>query len=218
MLGVVLLAQRRWRSAAWSAGFGVLLLALSVVTLGVEPIASFVTFTLPRLGSGEVFAFMDDDPFSVLTNMSPFGLPFKLQLMGLDVGDPWILARHLGRGYSVVLVVLAVLAALRSSGERRTQAITWMSLLVLAALQSPFAPGYAVIALLWAITLLAVEVRTFRGGLALVLLWLGLVVVVPWSDLSVFAAHSIVQSALAVAVPVWLLFRAAPRPASLEPT
>ena len=218
VLGVVLLAQRRWRSAAWSAGFGVLLLALSVVTLGVEPIASFVTFTLPRLGSGEVFAFMDDDPFSVLTNMSPFGLPFKLQLMGLDVGDPWILARHLGRGYSVVLVVLAVLAALRSSGERRTQAITWMSLLVLAALQSPFAPGYAVIALLWAITLLAVEVRTFRGGLALVLLWLGLVVVVPWSDLSVFAAHSIVQSALAVAVPVWLLFRAAPRPASLEPT
>jgi hypothetical protein len=218
VLGVVLLAQRRWRSAAWSAGFGVLLLALSLLTLGVDPIASFVTFTLPRLGSGEAFAFMDDDPFSVLTNMSPFGLPFKLQLMGLDVGDPWILARHLGRGYSVVLVVLAVLAALRSSGERRTQAITWMSLLVLAALQSPFAPGYTVIALLWAITLLAVEVRTFRGGLALVLLWLGLVVVVPWSDLSVFAAHSIVQSALAVTVPVWLLFRSTRRPAPLGPT
>lgn len=214
VLGVVLLAQRRWRSAAWSAGFGAIFLALSALTLGVNPIESFFTFMLPRLGSGEVFAFMDDDPFSVLTNMSPFGLPFKLQLMGLDVGDPWVLGRRLGRGYSVVLVVLAVLAAVRRPEGRRTQAVTWMSLLVLAALQSPFAPGYTLIALLWAITLLVVEVDTVRGGIALVLLWLGLVVVVPWSDLSLFAAHSIVQSALAVGVPVWLIFRAARRPVS----
>lgn len=207
VLGVVLLAERRWRSAAWSAGFGALLLALSVVTLGVDPLASFFTYTIPRLGSGEVFAFMDDDPFSVITNMSPFGLPFKLQLIGLDVGDPWILARRLGRGYSVVLVALAVFAALRRSGDRRTQAVTWMSLLVLAALQSPFAPGYTLMALLWALTLLAVEVGTLRAGVALALLWLGLVVVVPWSDLSLFAAHSVLQSALAVAVPVWLILR-----------
>lgn len=214
ILGVVLLAQRRWRSAAWSAGFGVFFLALSGLTLGVNPIESFVTFTLPHLGSGEVFGFMDDDPFSVLTNMSPFGLPFKLQLLGLDVGDPWVLARRLGRGYSVVLVVLAILAAIRRPEDRRTQAVTWMSLLVLAALQSPFAPGYTLIALLWAITLLAVEVGTLRGGIALVLLWLGIVVVVPWSDLSLFAAHSIVQSALAVGVPVWLIFRTARRSVS----
>ena len=211
VLGVVLLAQRRWRSAAWSAGFGVIFLALSVLTLGVNPIESFVTFTLPRLGSGELFAFMDDDPFSVITNMSPFGLPFKLQLMGLDVGDPWVLGRRLGRGYSVGLVVLAILAAVRRPGDRRSQAMTWMALLVLAALQSPFAPGYTLIALLWALTLLAVEVETVRGGIALVLLWLGLVVVVPWSDLSLFAAHSIVQSALAIGVPVWLIFRGARR-------
>ena len=214
VLGVVLLAQRRWRSAAWSAGFGLIFLALSVLTLGVNPIESFFTFTLPRLGSGEVFGFMDDDPFSVITNMSPFGLPFKLQLMGLDVGDPWVLGRRLGRGYSVVLVVLAILAAVRRPGDRRSQAVTWMSLLVLAALQSPFAPAYTLIALLWALTLLVVEVETVHGGIALMLLWLGLVVVVPWSDLSLFAAHSIVQSVLAVGVPIWLIFRAAPRSVS----
>jgi hypothetical protein len=212
VLGVVLLAQRRWRSVAWSVGFGVLFVALSVLTLGVDPLASFVTYTLPRLGSGEAFAFLDDEAFSILTNMSPFGLPFKLELMGLDVGDPWILARRLGRGYSVVLVVLAVQAALRRPGDRRTKALTWMSLLMLASLQSPFAPGYTLIALLWAITLLATEVRTLRGGIALVLLWLGLVVVVPWPDLSLFAAHSILQSVLAMVVPVWLIFRAGRRP------
>ena len=40
---------------------------------------------------------------------------------------------------------------------------------------------------------------------------LGLVVVGPWSDLSLFAAHSILQSALAIGVPVWLIFRPARR-------
>lgn len=115
-----------------------------------------------------------------------------------------------------MLVVLAILAAVRRPGDSvGHQAVTWMSLLVLAALQSPFAPAYTLIALLWALTLLVVEVETVRGGIALMLLlWLGLVVVVPWSDLSLFAAHSIVQSVLAVGVPIWLIFRAAPRSVS----
>lgn len=210
VLGVVLLAQRRWRSAASAAAFGLAFFALSAALLGVGPIASFLTFTLPRLGSGEVFAFLDDEPFSILTNMSLFGLPFKLQLLGLDVGDPWALGRALIRVYTVLLTVLAVIVALRDAGDRRNQAVTWMSLLVLAALQSPFAPGYTLIGLLWALTLLATEVTTLRGGVALALLWLGLAVVIPWPDLSLFAIQSILQSTLAVAVSCWLLLRRRP--------
>ncbi len=210
VLGVVLLAQRRWRSAASAAAFGLAFFALSAALLGVGPIASFLTFTLPRLGSGEVFAFLDDEPFSILTNMSLFGLPFKLQLLGLDVGDPWVLGRALIRVYTVLLTVLAVIVALRDAGDRRNQAVTWMSLLVLAALQSPFAPGYTLIGLLWALTLLATEVTTLRGGVALALLWLGLAVVIPWPDLSLFAIQSILQSTLAVAVSCWLLLRRRP--------
>lgn len=210
VLGVVLLAQRRWRSAASAAAFGLAFFALSAALLGVGPIASFLTFTLPRLGSGEVFAFLDDEPFSILTNMSLFGLPFKLQLLGLDVGDPWALGRALIRVYTILLTVLAVIVALRDAGDRRNQAVTWMSLLVLAALQSPFAPGYTLIGLLWALTLLATEVTTLRGGVALALLWLGLAVVIPWPDLSLFAIQSILQSTLAVAVSCWLLLRRRP--------
>ncbi|MBL9100660.1 MAG: DUF2029 domain-containing protein [Myxococcales bacterium] len=217
VLGVVLLAQRRWRSAAWSAGFGALFLGLSALILGGEPIASFAAYTLPRLGSGEAFAFLDDQHFNILTNMSPFGLPFKLQLLGLDIGDPWTLARQIGRGYSLALVVLAILAAVRRPGDRRGQAVTWMSLLLLAALQSPFAPGYTLIALLWALTLVAAEVDTLRGGVGLALLWLALAVVVPWPDVALFAAHSIAQATLAVVVPVWLIFRGARSPAAPRP-
>lgn len=204
VLGIVLLAQRRFRSAAWTAGFGLFFLALSVLTLGVNPMTSFLTYTLSRLSSGEAFAFMDDTPFNILTNMAPFGLPFKLQLIGLDVGDPWVIARRIGRAYSVVLAILAVVA-LRRPGGRRAQALTWMSLLVLAALQSPFAPGYVTIGLLWAITLLAVEVRGLRGGVSLVLLWLMLTAFPPIPNLQLFAVYSVLQSALTLGVPIWLI-------------
>lgn len=214
VLGIVLLAQRRFRSAAWTAAFGVFFLALSVLTLGVNPMRSFLTYVLPRLGSGAAFAFMDDTPFNILTNMAPFGLPFKIQLMGLDVGDPWVLARRIGRTYSVLLAILAVVAA-RRPADRRTQAVIWMSLLVLAALQSPFAPGYVTIGLLWAITLLSASVRTLRGGISLVLLWLLLTIFPPIPDLHLFAAYGVLHSAITVGVPIWLIVRVARLPRAL---
>lgn len=213
VLGVLLLAQRRWRSAAFAAGFGVLFLALSVLLFGTNPLQSFLTYTLPRISSGKAFAFMADDPFSILTNMSPFGLPFKLRLLGLDVGDPWILAPRIAHVYTLVLVALALLT-LRRPGDRRTQALTWMSLLVLGALQSPFAPGYVVIGLLWAMTLLAVEARRLRGGIGLVFLWILINVVPPGRNMVVMTLYSIAQSAVGIGVSIWLIVRAPPAPAS----
>lgn len=206
LLGVYLLVQRRWRSAAWTAGFGVFFLALSVLTEGANPLTSFATYTLARISSGDAFRFLADTPLNILTNMAPFGFPFKLGLMGMVVDDPWAVARHLGHLYTLVLLILTVVAA-RRDRDRRGQALTWMSLLVLAALQSPFAPGYVTISLLWAVTLLAVEVRRLRGGMALVLLWLGLTVVLPTGDLRVLAVYSVLQSTLTVGVPIWLVTR-----------
>ncbi len=206
LFGVVLLSQRRWRSAAWTAGFGALLVALSVLVDGLDPMVSFLTYTLSRLSSGEVFSFMDDTALNVITNMSPFGLPFKLRLLGLEVGDPWVLGRIISRIYTVLLVILAIVA-LRRRGDRRAQAMTWMSLVVLSALQSPFAPGYTLIGLQWALTLLSVEVRSFRGAVALGVLWLLIVVVAPLG-VTAQLVQSVFQSALALGVPVWLVFRA----------
>lgn len=208
VLGILLLAQRRFRDAAWTAGFGVLLVALSLLTLGENPMRSFLTYALARISSGEAFSFMDDAPFSIITNMAPFGLPFKLQLIGFDVGDPWVLARRVGRVYSAALAMLAIVAV-RRRGARRVQAVAWMSLLVLAALQSPFAPGYVSIGLLWGITLLTTEVHRLREGLALVLLWL-LLTAVPPIDLRLLTVYSVLQSLVTIAVPIWLIVRTEP--------
>jgi hypothetical protein len=217
VLGIVLLGQRRFRSAAWTAGFGVFFLALSVLTIGVNPLRSFLTYTLARISSGEAFAFLAHGPFNILVNMAPFGLPFKLQLIGLDVGDPWVLARRIGHAYTVVLIILAIVAT-RRLGDRRTQAMTWMSLLVLAALQSPFAPAYVTVGFLWATTLMAVEVHRLRDGIALVLLWFLLTVKLPISNLPLLAVYSLLQSALGIGVLIWLIVRTARLPESLAPT
>jgi len=211
VLGIVLLAQRRWRGAAWAAGSGVVLFALSILTIGPSPTRYFLTYALPRIRSGEAFAFLDDTPFSILTNMSAFGLPFKLQLLGLSVGDPWALARRIGNVYSAILVVLAILAV-RRGGDRRSQAMVWMSLLVLAALQSPFAPGYTSIGLLWATMLLSVEIRSLRGGVLLTLVWLLIAAAPPFQSTSLLAAYSILQAALIFGVPTWLILRSATSP------
>lgn len=207
VLGLILLVQRRWRAAAFAAGFGLLFLALSLLTIGAGPLGSFLTYALPRIGSGQAFAFLDDTPFNILTNMSPFGLPFKLQLLGLHVEDPWTVGRWISHSYAALLVVVTVVAGRRAGSERSTAALTWISLLVLAAVQSPFAPAYAFIGLLWAITLLAPEVRSVGGGVALVVLWLTLIVVPPTKDVFVRAAISLLQSAVVVGLPLWLVLR-----------
>ena len=72
------------RAAAFAAGFGGLLLALSLLCFGTSPLGSFVRYALPRLSSGAAFPFMDTES-GILTNLSPFGIPFKLRFLGLDV-------------------------------------------------------------------------------------------------------------------------------------
>lgn len=206
ILGVGLLAQRRFRDVVVTAAFGVLLLALAALLFGTHPLAAFVTDALPRLNSGAAFPFMETQS-GVLTNLSPFGIPFKLRHLGLDVGDPWRMAPRLAHVYTLALALLTILSA-RRPRDRRDQAIAWMSLLVLSALQSPFCPAYATLGLLWATTLLAVEVRNLLAGIGLVSLWLLILLVPPWLSVEVRVVQSMVQTAVIVAVCGWLTVRA----------
>ena len=212
ILGVVLLVQRRFRSAAITAGFGAGLLALSVLRYGLNPLKSFVTYALPRLSSGRAFPFMETKS-GILTNISPFGIPFKLHFLGLHVGDPWQLGRKVAQVYTLALIVLALTAA-RRAGDRRDQVVTWMALLALAALQSPFAPAYVTIGLLWATTLLSVEVRSVRGGFSLVLVWLLILVAPSGLRPETLVVQSMMQTAVTIGFSVWLIVR---RPRTLEP-
>lgn len=214
ILGIVLLVRRELRAAAFAAGFGAILLALSVLAFGTNPLVSFVVYELPRLGTGASFPFMATES-GIVTNMAPFGVAFKLQRLGLDVGDPWILGRRIANVYSLALVTLAVLGARRRGGLRH-RAVTWMALLVLAGLQSPFSPAYVTIGLLWATTLLAVEVRSVRGGVGLAVVWLAIMLLSPpLLTTEVRAVMSMVQTAMTVAVCSWLVLRT---PRDPEPT
>lgn len=204
VLGIVLLVQRRFRAAAITAGFGGLLFVLFVLWSGLDPIRSFVTYALPRLSSGAAFPFMNT-PDGIATNMSPFGFAFKLHLLGLYAGDPWSLGPRIAQVYTAFVILMAI-AAGRRRGDRLEQALTWMSLLVLAALQSPFSPGYASLPLLWGTTLLAARVG-LRGAIGLVLLWLLALVMVPTWSLELKAAHSMFQTAVLIVVCVWLILR-----------
>lgn len=206
LLGIVWLVQRRFREAAIAAGFGVVLLVLALLVYGLDPAWSFLTFALPRLSSGEAFPFIDTVD-GIATNMAPFGVPFKLQVFGLDVGDPWAMGKIVARVYTVGLVILAVVAA-RRADDRRDQAIRWLALLTLASFQSPFAPTYSTIGLLWATTLIAVELRRARGAVALIALWPGLLFVPLGQSLEVYSAVSITQMTLAIGVSAWLAARA----------
>ncbi len=206
ILGLVLLVQRRFRSAAIVAGFGAILLAASVLRFGPDPAWSFVSYALPRLSSGAAFPVMDSVA-GIRTNTSPFGIPFKLNVLGVDVGDPWRAGRQVAHVFTIGLLLLAVAGA-RRRGDRREQAIRWMALLVLAAMQSPFSPAYATIGLLWATTLLSVEVRRARHAIALVALWPAILLAPPGLAQKQQALLGMAQTALTVGVSTWLVVRA----------
>ena len=204
IFGLVLLVQRRYRFAAITAGFGAVFLVISVLRFGLNPSLSFLTYALPQLSSGSIFSFMTIDN-GILTNRSLFGFAFKLQYLGVELGDPWRLAQWIGRAYTLGLILLTVIAA-RKGGDRREQAIRWMSLLVVGGLQSPFSPGYVAIGLLWATILLSAEIHSTVGAIGLILLW-PVLLIVPSSLSPMTAVFTMVQTVLALGICIWLIVR-----------
>ncbi len=204
IFGLVLLVQRRYRFAVITAGLGAAFLVISVLRFGLNPSLSFLSYALPQLSSGSIFPFMTTDN-GILTNRSLFGFAFKLQYLGVELGDPWRLAQWIGRAYTLGLILLTVIAA-RRGGDRREQAIRWMSLLVVAGLQSPFSPGYVAIGLLWATILLSAEVRSPAGAIRLILLW-PVLLIIPSSLSPMTAVFTMVQTVLALGICIWLIVR-----------
>lgn len=206
LLGIFLLRRRAAVVATLVAA--VLLLALSTVSFGTAPLQDFVRYALPRLSSGRAFPFMDT-PAGIATNLAPFGFAFKLDRLGVTLGDPWRIAPWIARGYTVALAGIAALGARRTAGDPRVQALRWMGLSTLAAMQSPFSPAYATVALLWATTLLSVEVRRWRDGVLLVAVWPA-ILAAPSGGGAASLATSMAQTAVIIGLSTWLVLRPAP--------
>lgn len=212
ILGVYLLAARRFAAAAWTAAFAALYAAGTLVLFGTRPFVDFFGYHLPRLASGETFAFLSG-PAEAMTNLGVFGLPFKLRVAGWSgsEADAWALARQLSWGYTLVIVLLAAWAGWRAHSPADAHARVriagaWFGLLALAALRSPFAPPEALIPLVWALALSAAAARTRREVALVVALWIVMMILLP-VPAPAAAIVSLTLQATIYATATWLVLR-----------
>ncbi len=151
MLVVYLLARRQWRAVAWTAGMGAAVLAASLLDTGLAPYRAFLDH-LPGLLGGEAFpAFRN--PNAMAINLSVPGIVFKLKLLGVP-GMGFPAAKVVGWVWTAAIVALTVVLARRTRDDR--EILSWLAVLVLATLRSPFLPqAYGAMPPLWLLTLLA---------------------------------------------------------------
>jgi len=169
MLLVYLLVQRKWRALAWTTAGIAVLIGISLLDTGWAPYHAFLAH-LPRLLSGESFpAFRN--PEAIAKNYSVPGMAFKLRLFGVASAGFGAM-KVIGWIYTLVVLAATVFAA-RRRGSREQEPLMWLTILILASLRSPFLPGYAVIPVLWLLTLLAATFApTVKNLWPVLLAWL----------------------------------------------
>jgi hypothetical protein len=166
ILLIPMLLQRRWKDAgstlAWAVGLSVVAWAV----IGWEPFASFLHYHLPRVRSGEAFAFHEVWPdFAaplLAGNVSLYSLVLKLDRLGV-AGATEGVARTVHGIFSIGVLGVAVLAARARS--RRAWAVSALAVLNLAAMTSPAAWGdYIPVGTLWLTSLMAAAVARTTGA------------------------------------------------------
>lgn len=165
LLGIVLIAQRRWRAVALTAVFAAAICALSVAVLGTKVWRDFFFYHMPKVQSGEAFRFMAETDQNIEFNQAFFGIPFKLGALGL-AGWGWGQARAFGTGYTLLLLVMTVLGS-RNKGGPQHRLSVWLAIVMLGSLQSPYAAAFVLVTVAFLCLSLAAEVRSARGAFAL---------------------------------------------------
>ncbi len=205
LLGVVLLVHRRWRSAAFTVLAAVALCALSVGVLGTGVWRDFLIYHLPKVRSGEAFRFMADTAQNIEFNLSLFGVPFKLGALGL-AGWGWAQTRIFSSVYTVVLLVLAVLAA-RNRGGPRHRLTVWLALVMLGSLQSPYAAAFVLVTVVLLLLVMVTEVRSGRGAALFVGALALFTLAVPGLGPKAAIAVSLVRLPMLYAFLIWVVLR-----------
>lgn len=204
LLLVYLLVQRKWRALAWTVGLCIVLIAISLVDTGWAPYRAFLDH-FPRLMSGEAFpAFRR--PWAVAQNFSVPGMVLKLRLFGVT-GASFGAMKIVGWMYTLILLAATVFVARRTQ-TREQEPLAWLMILILASLRSPFLPLYAVIPVLWFLTLLAAMVSpTLKMLLGVLLAWTILNIVVPASVDPRLVATMILLPQIAIVILIVLALR-----------
>jgi len=171
LLVLYLIVRRDWRAVGWTTAWAVALTLLTIADVGWAPFETFRVH-LPKLLSGEAFPMLRLAGPSDISLSVP-GLILKLRRFGgPDV--PLDSLRITGWVYSAVLVWITVQLARRPLAPRLAP-LAWLVVLGLAALRSPFIPGYGVFPAVWAAAILLAVVWTDARRRWLVLaLWTSL--------------------------------------------
>lgn len=216
LLGIYLLATRRWRAAAWTLAFSLLYTGILFVWFGWKPFDAFLHYQLPRILSGEAWAFLEFDGLEVVNaiNHSIPGLVLKLKVLGVDG-----MSRGIGGGFAwlwtAIVVAMAVLTAQRSPAMSRSErAAAWLALIALAAFRSPFLPDHnGLFAPLWLWSLVAASTRAnTRNVIWLAIGLIALSAVLPFGSipapdlLGVFAVSTASQL-IGVGLCLWVVLR-----------
>jgi hypothetical protein len=183
---------------------------LSVIVLGPAPLFEFFQVQLGRLASGEAFPAMTEEPRVMAANMSVHGLIWKL---GVLAGAPSPLAARIVSAVFTVALLVGVAVAARRRPDRLGEAQLWLAVLFLGALCGPFSPEpYALLALLWLLTLLVPEaLRDRRHTVVLAGAWLlssMMVHILPLAPGPLLLALSLPGQLAGIAVAVWVMARA----------
>jgi Glycosyltransferase family 87 len=207
---VFLLARRRWREVVWTLGACAVFALVGMGVLGWSPFQAFLTYQLPRISSGEAFAFYEKAPeFIISRNFGIPGLTTKLNLLGVP-GMTRGLGSVLGWIHTLGLLAIGWVGGLRPA-SRLGDARIWLGLLSLAALRSPLAPSaYVTISMLWLLSLLAGEVRRRPArAVTLVVAWVAIMGPPPLEGAVEFVVGFLGQ-AIGIAVCLWAVL--GPRP------
>lgn len=213
VLLVVLAFERRGRTLAWTAAAVAAITLAGFVVLGPAPYAAFFHYQVPRLASGAAFAFTHvgrQGVFLLSRNFSPAAVAEKLRL--LDAPAALVrLAGLLPLLHTLALLAFAVVVA-RGRRSRGGDLVAWLALVDLAALRSPVAPAFYVLApVLWGLALAASGVRGVFGVGAIVLAWAVVNGLPPLPGRTELTAGLLLQAA-AIAINVAMILHPEPAP------
>jgi hypothetical protein len=174
MLIVYLLVRRQWRAIIYIAIAGIALALIALYAFGLQSYEAFLKH-LPGILGGEAFpAFRN--PAAVAINISIPGIILKMKLFGFqDIG--FGASKIIGWIYTLILLAIIFVVGRRKNDNP----LTWLAILILATLRSPFLPiSYASFPPLWLLSLIiAFQSPTPKTLLILILGWLSLNIIVP---------------------------------------
>ncbi len=170
VLFVYLAGARRWRALVWCAGFGLLLVALTIAVFGTRPFVDFVSYELPRISSGESFP-QAEHPEAAKMNLSMYGITTRLRFLGFTWLDR-TRGLAIASAYGMAVIALAALAGWKHrvdvvspAGRLRIVQLA-VAILSLASFRSPFVGAYGFMATVWLISLLAADASNPRRVIA----------------------------------------------------